>query len=439
MRTEAGASVLPGPRTPQQAARAFLSSLKKPSRLLVAISGGSDSTGVLIALKEALDADKLPHSLCAVTVDHGLRPASADEALAVQALCRAHSIPHEILRWTGEKPKTGLSAAARDARYRLLAETATRFGADAVVTGHTLDDQVETIAMRSARSSEGSLGLSGMAAATLYARRQWILRPFLQTRRAAIRSYLDARNQNWIDDPSNEDLRSERARIRTRHLEPDLVAILSAAEERRHLSKRAAAWLAERADCAVEQVIRLRLDGTTSHPEPAVGHALSTLSAVLGGRPHRPSTQSLHRLLTQLANGSDFALTLSGCLVVRRKSDLFLTRERRGLLPLPLPSGRTIVWDGRYEITNHGPADAVVVPGATSAISLELPYPIRSAISGNSPEIRTLPDADGRAPPRVTLTTRLSLFDPYLSDFDLPLADEIARLFGREPAIACPV
>jgi tRNA(Ile)-lysidine synthase len=439
MASEARTSVLPAPCAPDEAAHAFLSSLKRPSRLLIAISGGSDSTGLLLALKQALDVGNFPHSLCAATIDHGLRPASADEALSVQTLCQNLAIPHKILRWTGEKPKTGLSAAARSARYRLLAEAADMFGADALVTGHTLDDQVETIAMRAERSHEGALGLSGMATATLYERRLWILRPFLQTTRTAIRAFLASAGHGWIDDPSNEDRRSERVRIRERLLEPDLAAIARAGEQRRDLSARAATWIAGHAERVGEQVIRIRLEATTSEPATEVMHALSVLSSILGGRPHRPATTALGRLAVQLADSSDFALTLAGCVIVRRRQELFLTRERRGLLPLPLPAGETRNWDGRYEITNNSHTDALVVPGPAPEIAPDLPHRIRMAMQGNSPEIRPFAITEGADKPDLAITRRLSLFDPFLADFDLLLADEIARLLGREPAISCPV
>lgn len=436
---EAGTSILPGPRTHKEAAHVFLSSLKRPSRLLVAISGGSDSTGLLLALKQALDVGNFAHSLCAVTIDHGLRAASADEALAVQALCQNLAIPHQIFRWTEEKPKSGLSAAARSARYRLLAEAATAFGADALVTGHTLDDQVETIAMRAERSLEGALGLSGMSAATLYERRMWILRPFLQTTRVAIRGFLESAGHGWIDDPSNEDRRSERVRIRQRRLEPDLAAIAHAGEQRRSLSARAAKWMADHAERVGEQVIRIRLEATASQPSTEVMHAISALSAILGGRPYRPATTALDRLAAQLADGNDFALTLSGCVIVRRRQEMFLTRERRGLLPLPLPAGESRIWDGRYEITNNSGINALVVPGPATEIAPDLPHRIRTAMRENSPKIQPLATTEGAQVPDIAITRRLSLFDPFLPDFDLTLADEIARLLGREQAIACPV
>jgi tRNA(Ile)-lysidine synthase len=134
--------------------------------LLIAVSGGSDSTALLLLaarwvarLKEQFG--RAP-KLIAVTIDHRLRPDSAREAAAVKRLARSLGVPHRTLRWRGRKPKTGLQEAARDARYRLLASTAVRAGYAHVLTAHTLDDQAETVLFRLARGS-GLTGLAGMA------------------------------------------------------------------------------------------------------------------------------------------------------------------------------------------------------------------------------------------------------------------------------------
>lgn len=185
------------------AAGRFLNSFKAPAHLLVAVSGGSDSTGLLVALATLCATGRYPGiSLSACTIDHDLRPGSAREAAWVSALCARYGIPHITRRWEGEKPVSGLQAAARAKRYDLLADAALVAGADAILTAHTLDDQAETVAMRAERAPEG-VGLSGMADAVLLNGSIWLLRPFLALDRAAIRTFLADEGEGWLDDPSN--------------------------------------------------------------------------------------------------------------------------------------------------------------------------------------------------------------------------------------------
>jgi tRNA(Ile)-lysidine synthase len=130
----------------------------------------------------------------------------------VGSLARRLGVQHEILSWRGAKPKSGIEAAARIARYRLLVELARRLGAEAIATAHTLDDQAETVLMRLAAGS-GPAGLAGMRPRDL---RHGILllRPFLGLRKARLVATLARAGIAWIDDPMNADPAFARVRLR---------------------------------------------------------------------------------------------------------------------------------------------------------------------------------------------------------------------------------
>ncbi len=179
--------------------------------LAVAVSGGADS--MALCLLSAGWAQKRGCALLALTVDHGLRAESADEAVQVHAWLGARGIDHEILQWRGAKPATGVQAAAREARYRLLKEACSRHGITNLLLGHHAGDQAETVLMRLFHGS-GPHGLAGMAMRHAYEDGLVMLRPLLEVRRREIEEYLRSRRQPWIEDPSNRDYRYERVRIR---------------------------------------------------------------------------------------------------------------------------------------------------------------------------------------------------------------------------------
>src|SRR5579871_1614917 len=134
--------------------------------LVLAVSGGPDSTALMWLAARWRAALKRGPRLIAVTVDHGLRAESTREARAVKQLARNLAVEHQTVRWSGRKPRTAIQEMARNARYRLLAEVARRKGARHIMTAHTLDDQAETVLFRLARGS-GVSGLDGMRRADL--------------------------------------------------------------------------------------------------------------------------------------------------------------------------------------------------------------------------------------------------------------------------------
>jgi tRNA(Ile)-lysidine synthase len=132
------------------------------SALVLAVSGGPDSTALMVLAARWRKRHRGAPKLIAVTVDHGLRPEARREAADVKRLAARLGVAHRVLRWTGAKPTTGLQEKAREARYRLIAAAATRTRAACVLTAHTIDDQAETVLIRLTRAS-GLTGLAGMA------------------------------------------------------------------------------------------------------------------------------------------------------------------------------------------------------------------------------------------------------------------------------------
>jgi tRNA(Ile)-lysidine synthase len=185
--------------------------------LVIAASGGPDSTALLVLVARWTKRLKRPPKLLAITVDHGLRPQAAAEAAAAKRFARRLGVPHRTLRWRDEKPSTGLQEAARAARYRLLVEAAARAGYRHILTAHTLDDQAETVLLRLARGS-GLAGLSGMAATSrlpaIVDNEIFLLRPLLNVPKTRLIATLRAADIAYSEDPSNVDPRFTRARLR---------------------------------------------------------------------------------------------------------------------------------------------------------------------------------------------------------------------------------
>jgi tRNA(Ile)-lysidine synthase len=423
---------------------------------VAAVSGGSDSTALLLLLKLHLDRTAPSAKLLAVTVDHGLRQGSAAEAQTVAKLCAERGIAHRTLAWAGSKPSTGLAAAAREARYRLLTEAARAEGISLIVTGHTADDQAETVMMRQARDGGQELaetagrGLAGMAPATLYDWRAWIVRPLLGTRRAALRDFLRRDHVGWADDPTNIDLAFERPRVRAAlagetggRIEEVLLLAGQAAVERSQLGAGAADLIHRFASQPSTGLIRFDPRLLSAGDDQAAIYALRILLATAGGAAFLPDHARSEVLFARLKAGF-LCATLSRSVVDFRRAGIFLRREARSL-PLATAAVDNTIWDGRRHITLNDSAGTLLIAtlGAAAAKRLaiddgETPASLMRAALAAEPTPRQAlenPDSPQGEPgsPGFSVRPVVSPFARFLPSFDLSPARAVAGLIGASP------
>jgi tRNA(Ile)-lysidine synthase len=334
-------------------AKALFADLSSAPALLVAVSGGPDSTALLYLLARWRAGLKNGPRLIACTIDHRLRKESAAEAKAVGRLARKLKVPHRILHWRGKKPASGLQQAARLARYRLLADVAAAAKARHILTAHTLDDQAETVLLRLTRGS-GLTGLSGMARIAPLpvdpAKELVLVRPFLSLRKARLLSTLKRGKVAFADDPSNRNPKFTRVRLRQaaallegeglsaqrlsllarrmRRAESAIEAMVESALRTLQITQtKAGVGFAIRELRALPEEVVLRLVGRTIAAAGAEGPVeLGKLEALLTGLFEAPAGRSVRR-------------TLAGALVTRRGEVVEVERAPRRRSGRTKPAG----------------------------------------------------------------------------------------------------
>jgi tRNA(Ile)-lysidine synthase len=362
-------------------------------RVAVGVSGGADSLALCLLMKDWTDGRN--GSLLALTVDHALRHEAAVEAEQVGAWLKAHGIEHDVLRWEGAKPASGIQAEARDARYRLLTERCHAEGILHLALAHHRQDQAETLLLRLARGS-GVDGLSGMAALRESGAVR-LLRPLLSIAPDRLRAFLTEAGQPWIEDPSNRSHAYARPRLRgmAEVLAAEGWSAERAADTARRLGRARAALegvgaglAAAAVDLWPEGCVLLRSELLRdAQDEPAL-RVLSRCLAVVGGGCYRPKLQAVERLLDSLRKGGvGRGRTLGGCQVMPYRDGRLLIAREPGAADdrLDLPAGATIRWDGRFTVKSLSRQHATIVrlglhPEVASDELRKLPAAVRQTL-----------------------------------------------------------
>lgn len=329
----------------------------------IALSGGGDSTALMHLAKDWEPSRRL----MAATVDHGLREASAAEAQAAHRAALALDIPHATLVWRRDTEAGNLMANARDARLRLLSGWAQRNNLSAVLLGHTLDDQAETLLMRMARGA-GVDGLACMAEWRDAFGIRW-LRPMLGVGRAELRAFLTARGADWIDDPSNEDERYDRVRMRKAMAATGLRAEpLALAAENIALARDALQFFtAEAAREASVDHGALVLPRGPFHRSPPEIHRRLIIAATrwITGADYPPRRASVNHALAGIASGN--RITLDGAILEPSGDRLRIIREPAAALRAATVShdgdDSDLDWDNRWRIAGLQPGQHVAALG----------------------------------------------------------------------------
>jgi len=263
------------------------------TRLLIGLSGGSDSVALTLLLREL--SEHAEFGVVALAhVNHRLRPTSDRDEQFCRDLAGRLGLPILVagvdVKAYAASERLSVEDAARRARYGLLHRAAADAGADRIAVGHTRDDQAETFLLKVMRGA----GLTGLAG--VYPQRGIVIRPLLDVARTDLRSYLTARGQTWVEDESNERLENPRNRIRHRIL-PELdrayggstgASIARAAG----LLREDAQWLDELSQRRFEALAERRADGLAfdadrlaAEPPPVRRRVLLTaMRAVAAGR-----------------------------------------------------------------------------------------------------------------------------------------------------------
>jgi len=339
--------------------------------VLVALSGGGDSTALLHLLADEFGA----HSVRAAIVDHALRDGSAADAARAKSFAEALGVRAEILTLTWLEGSNRAQQAARDARYAALCAYAREQGIKVVAAGHNADDQAETVLMRAANGSSwrGLAGIAPLTFAPIWPEGRGIVlaRPLLGTRRDELRTYLAVRDAQWIEDPGNANPTYERVRIRRRLIELAeqgfdplrLVRLAGRLRARADHLDRAALALIETA-ATIGDDVRISLSAWTA-PNEVRRRALAVLIAAAAGASREPPSSDMEQVEPRVMSRDHRGSTHSGVAfepvaggVALKREAAAITGRAGGAAPLPpltLVHNAETTWDGRYAVTARVP------------------------------------------------------------------------------------
>lgn len=339
-------------------AHELLACLKGQDHIAIAVSGGADSICLMhLAARWAAEEPDSP-AISILTVDHGLRPESGNEARKIGVWAGALGLPHQILRWEGDKPERDVQAKARAARYQLMCGWCRDQGVPYLLLAHHQRDQAETVLMRLERGS----GLDGLCGMSGHSWREGVrlFRPLLKMSPQRLRAHLLSTGHDWIEDPSNDDLRYERVQVRAR-----LTANAGGRKTEAALARTASKLntLRDQLECLTDKLMaravivssggfcHLDPEAFQQAPEELIIRALRRVIMAIGGGAFPPKRDRLERIAGHMIQNAGPGLTLAGCRLLRRQGRVWAVREQRSSLQkIVLPPGKSVIFDNRFAV-----------------------------------------------------------------------------------------
>lgn len=346
--------------------RALFAPVESQSAIGLAVSGGADSLALMLLVHQWKQLSSHGPKIFVYALDHGLRPEASEEVASVVTTASELGFTARGLVWEGEKPDTGVQAAARQARYRIIGNAMDHDGALVLLTGHHLHDQAETILMRLAHGS----GLAGLAGMKRQARVEGInlFRPLLELSPCLLVQIVKSAGLTPIIDPSNTQEKYER--VRWRKAMPELSQLgLSASTLSRFAARMA------RADKALNQIAQSNFSEHVSRDrfggliiesvfllemgEEMGVRILAMMVDMASGQRGRGELAQLENLFFALGSGQFEGQTIAGCAVRKQGDTILVFRESARADPtiLCVSPGQKATWDQRFVVRNNGKED----------------------------------------------------------------------------------
>jgi tRNA(Ile)-lysidine synthase len=324
------------------------------NRMALAVSGGRDSLALMFLINKWLKNNKFKKDIVVLTVNHQLREESNAECAEVSLIAEGYGFHHKILIWHHGNIKTSIQEKARNARYELMINYLKETRIDTLITGHTLDDNIETFLMRLAKGS----GLEGLKSIQTSRNLDGInlFRPLLKVTRDQTTKILVSQNIGWIDDPTNNDEKYERIKIRNNI---STLEKLNISKEKLQLTLnrlgRAHEVISNVTDKALREVLHfdnlgyvsLDYDILRAYPHEIIIKVFEKALIYVNGK--RVSLQSLERVCSEVIQTRK-PKTINGCVIYTKKNMIHITRENRDIECFNLKVGDYHFWDNRFKI-----------------------------------------------------------------------------------------